>query len=55
MTAQQIFDDMRASDNKKLWAYAQELAEFKRKEEKSSKIKNSLDDFSSLRLNSANS
>ena len=43
MTAQQIFDDMKASDNKKLWAYAQELAEFKRKEEKSSKIKSSLD------------
>ncbi len=44
MTAKEIYDDMKVSDNKKLWAYAQELAEFKRKEAKSAKIQSSLDD-----------
>jgi hypothetical protein len=43
MTAQEIYDDIKKADNKKLWAYAQELAEFQRKNEKSSELKDSLD------------
>jgi len=31
MSAQTIYADLQTDDNKKLWAYAQELAEFRRK------------------------
>ncbi len=34
MSAQTIYADLQTDDNKKLWAYAQELAEFRRKAEK---------------------
>lgn len=34
MSSQTIFAEMKEADNKKLWAYAQELAEFRRKAEK---------------------
>ena len=30
MSAKEIFDDIKTAENKKLWAYAQELAEFRR-------------------------
>lgn len=45
MSAQTIFAEMQSSDNKKLWAYAQELAEFRRKAEKSSQGDDSDLDF----------
>ena len=31
MTAQTIYADLQSGDNKKLWAYAKELSEFRRK------------------------
>lgn len=34
MTAKTIYADLQSGDNKKLWAYAQELAEFRRKKDK---------------------
>ena len=34
MSAQTIYNDLKEGDNKKLWAYAQELAEFRRKSSK---------------------
>ncbi len=34
MSAQTIYNDLKECDNKKFWAYAQELAEFRRKSEK---------------------
>lgn len=43
MSAQTIFAEMQTSDNKKLWAFAQELAEFRRK---SDKVKDVNVDFS---------
>jgi endonuclease III len=43
MNAQSIYADLQTDDNKKLWAYAQELAEFRRKSEK---VKNASIDLS---------
>lgn len=34
MSSQTIYADLKSGDNKKMWAYAQELAEFRRKAEK---------------------
>ena len=34
MTTQEIYNDMQSGDNKKLWSYAKELIEFRRKKEK---------------------
>ena len=34
MSAQTIYNDLKECDNKKFWAYAQELAEFRRKKDK---------------------
>tara|TARA_A100001015_G_scaffold276140_1_gene334104 strand:- start:463 stop:780 length:318 start_codon:yes stop_codon:yes gene_type:complete len=34
VSAQTIYNDLKECDNKKFWAYAQELAEFRRKSEK---------------------
>ena len=34
MSSQTIYADLKSGDNKKLWAYAQELAEFRRKADK---------------------
>tara|TARA_R110002012_G_scaffold184024_2_gene350575 strand:- start:95 stop:397 length:303 start_codon:yes stop_codon:yes gene_type:complete len=31
MSAETIYSDLKSEDNKKLWAYAKELAEFRRK------------------------
>ena len=45
MSAQTIYVDLQTNDNKKLWAYAQELAEFRRKDEKSSQDDDSDLDF----------
>jgi hypothetical protein len=36
VTAQEIFEDLKGADNKKLWAYAQQLFEFERKAKKKS-------------------
>lgn len=43
MSSQTIYADLKSGDNKKMWAYAQELAEFRRK---SDKIKDVNIDFS---------
>ena len=43
MTAQEIYEDIKNADNKKLWAYAQKIAEFQRKADKDSQIQSSLD------------
>ena len=34
MTTQEIYNDMQSGDNKKLWSYAKELVEFRRKKDK---------------------
>jgi O6-methylguanine-DNA--protein-cysteine methyltransferase len=34
MSSQTIYADLKSGDNKKMWAYAQELAEFRRKADK---------------------
>ena len=34
MTTQEIYNDMQSGDNKKLWSYAKELIEFRRKKDK---------------------
>ena len=34
MTTQEIYNDMQSGDNKKLWSYAKELSEFRRKKDK---------------------
>ena len=42
MSSQTIYADLKSGDNKKMWAYAQELAEFRRKADK---VKNVNIDF----------
>lgn len=49
MNAQSIYADLQSDDNKKLWAYAQELAEFRRKSEKVKNANIDLSDKEGLR------
>lgn len=48
MSSQTIYSELKEGDNKKLWAYAQELDGFRRKEKKEKDTQTSLDqiDFS---------
>lgn len=34
MSSQTIYNELKEGDNKKLWAYAQEISEFRRKQER---------------------
>ena len=43
MTAQNIYNDLKAGDNSKLWGYAKEIHESRKKIEKSAKKKTDID------------